>query len=104
MGEWRANLDKTLGRLILDTDLDTDDSMYPEVRDGLRCKHLDDSFDWYEKYGAKEVKKERKAQPFVQYNDKEPVMPGSLRRASGPLRRPVLPASARAHRLPPSLA
>jgi len=100
--EWRSNFDRILRRLIIDTELDVEATFDPEARDSLRCKHLDDSFKLYEAHGAKEVKKEREALPFVYFKESDPVMPGSLRR-EGRARHVVTPSS-RAHWLPPALA
>lgn len=44
-----------------------------------RCEHLDKIYYWYNVHGMKEVRKERKAPPYLRYNPQGPVMPGSLR-------------------------
>lgn len=108
--EWREMMDRNVKRLLLDTELDLGE--HPQVPDpdscSLRCKHLDQSFEWFEKYGAKEVKKEREAQSYMTFEDHDPVLPGSLRRPLewGELPPRLRPKSEKARRpwLTPELA
>lgn len=44
-----------------------------------RCEQLDKIYHWYNVHGMKEVRKERKAPPYIRYNPSGPVMPGSMR-------------------------
>lgn len=76
--QWRSQMDNTLKRLLMDTEL-AQDHRLKDFSHRLRCEHLDKTYALYEQHGAKEVRKERKAPAFLRFDPKAPVMPGSLR-------------------------
>jgi len=77
--QWRDEMDRGIRRLMQDTDLMLDDRLHEGSKHGLRCGHLDKTYQWFERHGKKEASKERPAPPFLRYEVGAPVMPGSLR-------------------------
>merc|ERR1712176_1655266 len=45
----------------------------------MRCSHADSMYEFYEKHGMKQARKERETPSFLRYDALAPVMPGSLR-------------------------
>jgi hypothetical protein len=84
--EWRLSIDRSLRRLICDTELALRGPVQQAHR--LRCDHLDKTYAWFEQHGTKEVRKEKVPPPYLRYDVKDRAMPGSLRVA--PIRPPVL--------------
>lgn len=80
---WRRSMDTSLKRLLIDTELCNDNSLKDFVSHRLRCEHLDKTYNWYSSHGMKEVRKERKALPYLVFDPTAPVMPGSLRPKEG---------------------
>lgn len=100
---WRANMDGSLRRLLIDMDLSRDERLkeYEVKQSGTmqqalearkeekreqasrfakaRCAHLDHVYTWHETHGMKEARKERKAPDYLKYDPQKQVMPGSRR-------------------------
>lgn len=95
---WREHMDNCLQRLMVDMELtqqtvdmlrvqqktDTEEQreklrQRQEREAQARCDHLDKIYGWYTVHGMKEVRKERKAPPYLRFNKDAPVMPGSMR-------------------------
>lgn len=77
--DWRIQFDKAVRRLMDDTELDFGAGLNAEDANHMRCKHLDGAFEFYERNGLKEVRKERDGPAYLRFRDGEPAMPGSLR-------------------------
>lgn len=84
--EWRSSIDRSLRRLVCDTELALRGPVPQAHR--LRCDHLDKTYAWFEQHGTKEVRKEKVPPPYLRFDVKDRAMPGSLRVA--PIRPPVL--------------
>lgn len=85
--DWRNSMDKKLERLIVDMDLMHDKSVGDRCH-SQRCEHLDKVFQWYERHGGKEARKEVAGPAYLTYGPDSPVMAGSLRVAPMEARRP----------------
>lgn len=77
--KWREEMDRKLKRLMQDTRLDLGSQLPTEAQHDLRCGHTDKRYDWYERHGQKQARKEKEAPAFISFDPKAPVMPGSLR-------------------------
>lgn len=100
--EWRQQMDKDMRRLMQDTALPIADNqrMQEASRHELRCAQTDKMFDWYEKHGMKQARKEKVPPSFIRFDTNGPVMPGSLRKSPVPapalmLSRPASVSTAR---------
>merc|ERR1719379_1882800 len=84
--KWRQQMDKDMKRLMQDTVLPIDDNqkMKEHSRHELRCGQADKMYDWYEKHGMKQARKEKVAPSYIRFDANGPVMPGSLRQSSVP--------------------
>jgi len=79
--EWREEMDRGIRRLMTDADLMMADSLQERTKHGLRCNHLDKTYDWFERHGKKEASKERPAPAYLRFDLGDAVMPGSLRKS-----------------------
>ncbi|CAE8726365.1 unnamed protein product [Polarella glacialis] len=77
--QWREGMDRNLRRLVTDTELAIASSVPKPDEHRLRCNHLDKTFDWYERHGIKEARKEKAPPAFIRFDTHGPAMPGSLR-------------------------
>jgi len=77
--QWRAQMDRTIGRLMQDADFALDDRIKDGAKHQLRCQALDNTYSWYEQHARKEGNKERPAPSYISYDGNAPIMPGSLR-------------------------
>jgi len=94
---WREQIDSDLRRLMLEQELDLDSRLTKDSQDHLRCAHMDRVYDWYERHGGKQQRKEKPAPSFLSFEPDAPVMPGSLRSVT------VAPALRDARRRRPSV-
>eukprot|EP00929_Paragymnodinium_shiwhaense_P055413 TRINITY_DN27758_c0_g1_i1.p1 TRINITY_DN27758_c0_g1~~TRINITY_DN27758_c0_g1_i1.p1 ORF type:complete len:285 (+),score=63.30 TRINITY_DN27758_c0_g1_i1:86-940(+) len=102
--QWRAGMDFSLRRLLVDLELARDDRL-KEYANQARCEHLDKIYTWYLANGMKEARKEKIAPPYIRYRGDGPVMAGSMRPTPSRLRHaqgPSMARSASAPSLPPA--
>ncbi|CAE8689016.1 unnamed protein product [Polarella glacialis] len=77
--QWRDEMDRRVKRLMQDAEFALDDTLQETDKARLRCNQLDKTYDWFQKYGKKEVSKERPSPSFLCFDGEGPAMPGSLR-------------------------
>lgn len=97
--QWRQEMDRSLKRLMIDMEF-AECSLPPEAgrtkdfpnrkvplpteisdfRKKLAMDKTDRVYDWYNRHGNKQVRKEREGPSYLRYDPKAPPIPGSLRR------------------------
>lgn len=83
--EWQKQMEQSVRRLMLDTDLFCDEHLSPATQDRLRCQHLDKMFSWFEEHSVKGPRPRREGLGFLEFEPHSPVTAGSLRHPPPPL-------------------
>lgn len=78
--EWRGEMDRSVRALLQDQDLLLDDRLQDASKHALRCRHLDKTYDWFQRHGKKEANKEKAAPAYLRFDATSAPMPGSMRK------------------------